>query len=81
LPNLSPAVANEDATDGVLRELAEESGVVSVDLIAQFGRWVKFAAPAPTRREQRSATSGSSSCFTDLGTPDLVDTFRTTEWC
>ncbi len=41
---------NEDATDGVLRELAEETGVVSVDLVAQFGRWVRFAGAGPDEK-------------------------------
>jgi 8-oxo-dGTP pyrophosphatase MutT (NUDIX family) len=38
---------HEDPADGVLRELAEETGVVSVELVDQFGHWVRFAGAGP----------------------------------
>ena len=38
---------HEDAADGALRELAEETGVTSVELVAHFGSWVRFAGAGP----------------------------------
>jgi 8-oxo-dGTP pyrophosphatase MutT (NUDIX family) len=38
---------DEDPADGVRRELKEETGVVSVELVDQFGRWVRFAGAGP----------------------------------
>jgi len=41
---------HEDPADGVLRELAEETGVVSVELVDRFGRWVRFAGAGPEEK-------------------------------
>lgn len=41
---------HEDAAGGVLRELAEETGVVAVELVAQFGRWVRFVGAGPDEK-------------------------------
>lgn len=39
-----------DPAGGVLRELEEEIGVVSVELVDQFGRWVRFAGAGPDEK-------------------------------
>lgn len=39
--------SDEEPADGVLCELAEETGVVSVELVDRFGRWVRFAGAGP----------------------------------
>jgi 8-oxo-dGTP pyrophosphatase MutT (NUDIX family) len=38
---------HEDPADGVLRELAEETGVGSVELVDRFGHWVRIAGAGP----------------------------------
>jgi 8-oxo-dGTP pyrophosphatase MutT (NUDIX family) len=40
----------EDPAGGVLRELAEETGVVSVELVYRFGHWVRLAGAGPDEK-------------------------------